>query len=458
MKEIIIEGLKPGDILAANVMSARNILVKSGSVITKKLITKLREFGVVSVYIESSEEEEKTAEIIPEKTVKTVKFKIGEYVCRQGDESEFIYILKDGFLDVLVNEEIEDKLTGKKKIKKRKIAEIVGYNINFGEIGAILGVKRTASIKAVTPSEVLMIPVEKNSFVYSMKKHPELGISIAETMALRLKETDEKIRTLSNFTQKLEKTIDYNAKAFYSLVLSLSKVFAENSNEIWIGKLLDFLKSHEHYNYATKIFRKNTLNTIEENNTEKDETVYFISKDIKEYEKEQIICNEGDIGKEIYILVAGRIGVYVGNHRVATISARGSVIGEIAVLTSFKTGQYQKRTATLKAITYTQIVIIEGSQLTQKINEDPGLIAQINISLAQRLPEADSSYINLRNNIIKQLQILSQEELYSKISQTFNSHLSLVEFILKEEYKLIQLLKNKVGIDSQKFKQEFDTL
>jgi CRP-like cAMP-binding protein len=458
VKEIIIEGLKPGDVLASHVSVNRNILVKSGSVITGKLIAKLKEFGVISVYIESSEQDEVAEEITPSRELKTVNLKAGEYICHQGDLSDSIYVLKDGFLDVLVNDEILNPVNGKKDIVERKIAELCGYNVNFGEIGAILGVERSASVKAVTSSEILVIPVDKDSFVFSMKKHPDLGLNIAETMAGRLKEIDDKIRVLTQFAKRLEQTIEYNARAFYSLVQRISKVFSENPNELWIGKLSEFLKSHEHYNYAVKSFRKNSSEVNDDKKSKNDETVYFVSKDIIEFEKGQIICNEGDIGRDIYILVAGRIGVFVGEERVATISLRGSVIGEIAILNSFRSGKYEKRTATLKAITYTQIVKISGSELVQKVIDDPGIIAQINISLAQRLPGADKSYIDIRDKIVRDLEVLDQEELYSYMSNTFNSHLSLVEFILKDEFKLIQLLKNKISIDINKFREEFSTL
>lgn len=457
MKEIIVEGLNPGDILAQNVSVNRNVLVKAGAVVTRTLISKLREFGVVSVFIESQEEEEIDNSSI-ESDIRLLELKIGDYVCRQGDKSDSIYILKDGFLEVLVKDELEKSENEDNNDGERKIAELTGYNINFGEIGAILGIDRTASVRAVIPSQVLVIPVERNSFVFSMKRHPELGINIAETMAKRLKDIDDRIRMLSVFSQKLDRVIEYNSKAFYSLVQRISAIFSENPNESWIGVMLDFLRSHDYYSSSLKIFRKKETNAKESEDISKEENVYFISKDIREFEANETVCREGEPGDQIFILVAGRIGVYVGNERVATISQRGSVFGEVAVLAGFRDGKYDKRTATLKAVTYSQVVIIPGVRLVSRISEDPGLIAQINISLAQKLPGADQSYIDLRDRIVRNLDLLSQEGLFEYMYNTFNEHILLVDFILKDEFRLIQLLKNKVSLDVRKFREEFSNL
>ena len=65
-----------------------------------------------------------------------------EYVVKQGDDGKTAFLIVSGALSV----EIDGKTIG-----KMETGEI------FGELSLILGEKRKASIKAITPSEIIEI-------------------------------------------------------------------------------------------------------------------------------------------------------------------------------------------------------------------------------------------------------------------------------------------------------------
>jgi|TARA_B100000123_G_C25613342_1_gene376789 CRP-like cAMP-binding protein len=69
-----------------------------------------------------------------------------EYVVKQGDDGKTAFLIVSGALSV----EIDGKTIG-----KMETGEI------FGELSLILGEKRKASIKAITPSEI--IEIKKNA-------------------------------------------------------------------------------------------------------------------------------------------------------------------------------------------------------------------------------------------------------------------------------------------------------
>ena len=69
-----------------------------------------------------------------------------EYVFKQGDEGNTAFLIVSGALNVEIDQ---------KKVGKMETGEI------FGELSLILGEKRKASVKAITPSEI--IEIKKNA-------------------------------------------------------------------------------------------------------------------------------------------------------------------------------------------------------------------------------------------------------------------------------------------------------
>jgi CRP-like cAMP-binding protein/ribonuclease BN (tRNA processing enzyme) len=81
-----------------------------------------------------------------------VNFKAGDAIIRQGEDPDFLYIIKDGTADVTVL-----KNGGQ---SQEKIATL-GSGQVFGEIALLIGGKRTANVIALTDMEVLRISKEQ---------------------------------------------------------------------------------------------------------------------------------------------------------------------------------------------------------------------------------------------------------------------------------------------------------
>ena len=101
-------------------------------------------------------------------------YKKGDYLAKEGEDSEIIFIL----------------LTGRLGIYKgsMKIAEFNEKGIIVGEMSAILGEKRTASIKALEDSTVILINSDLDNLI---KKYPDMSKKIMINLAERLKKTTE---------------------------------------------------------------------------------------------------------------------------------------------------------------------------------------------------------------------------------------------------------------------------
>lgn len=113
---------------------------------------------------------------------------------------------------------------------------------------------------------------------------------------------------------------------------------------------------------------------------------------IVEYPKDGILCEEGSVGEEMFILQSGTIDVRVGGHSVATISDPGTPIGEIALLIG------EKRTATLMARNNVVVTRIKKADIKAIASRDDTILRSIALSLAK----------NHFQNVMKLHEISSQ--------------------------------------------------
>lgn len=101
------------------------------------------------------------------------KYNSGDIICREGDEGHDMYIIKSGKVEVL-REMGDDAM----------VLATLGPKEFFGEM-ALFGVcKRTATVRAVEPSEVIV--VTKKMLETQYRKVPEWLVSMIKTIASRI--------------------------------------------------------------------------------------------------------------------------------------------------------------------------------------------------------------------------------------------------------------------------------
>ena len=91
-----------------------------------------------------------------------------------------------------------------------------------------------------------------------------------------------------------------------------------------------------------------------------------------------VLCREGKIGREFFVIVDGDAEVTKGGKRIATRSG-GDFVGEIALLTT------KTRTATVTATTPLRCFILTQSDFRRVLEESPGVQLKVMKALAERL-------------------------------------------------------------------------
>ena len=110
----------------------------------------------------------------------------------------------------------------------------------------------------------------------------------------------------------------------------------------------------------------------------------------KSFKSRGVICRRGDVGTQMYVIAKGRVTILTdsdeGKELALGFMSMGDVFGEIAMLDG------GERTATVKAIEETEILVIERRDFIPFIEKEPSVAVQLLTTLAARLRSADEHF------------------------------------------------------------------
>lgn len=93
----------------------------------------------------------------------------------------------------------------------------------------------------------------------------------------------------------------------------------------------------------------------------------------------RVLCEEGDRGREFFVLVEGKVDVARKGRSVVTLGA-GDFVGEISLL-----DEHTPRTATVTAKTPLRFFVLTPKDFRQMLDENPGVERKVLRALARRV-------------------------------------------------------------------------
>jgi CRP/FNR family transcriptional regulator, cyclic AMP receptor protein len=97
----------------------------------------------------------------------------------------------------------------------------------------------------------------------------------------------------------------------------------------------------------------------------------------------KVLCQQGEIGREFYLIVAGKASVRRNNRKTATIGP-GDYFGELSLL------DRQPRSATVIAETDMELLVLGHRQFDSVLDAVPSLSRKLLATMATRLRESDA--------------------------------------------------------------------
>jgi CRP-like cAMP-binding protein len=97
----------------------------------------------------------------------------------------------------------------------------------------------------------------------------------------------------------------------------------------------------------------------------------------------KVLCKEGEVGHEFFVLVDGTVQVTRKGRRIATLRG-GDFVGEIALVTELP------RTATVAAETPVRLFVLTRREFHAVLDQNPKVERKVLRALARRLAETSS--------------------------------------------------------------------
>ena len=136
-----------------------------------KISDRLRDFTLFEDIADDTGKMEKVAAILEPRVIKA-----GEFIFKQGDHGEELFILTSGAVRVCKTTKQNEEYT---------IVDLKAeFNVFFGEIALMDSDERSASIRVLEDCEVLVMA--KDKFTELGDKHPDIGLPITRVIVNRI--------------------------------------------------------------------------------------------------------------------------------------------------------------------------------------------------------------------------------------------------------------------------------
>lgn len=309
----------------------------------------------------------------------------GAVICREGESAECLYILRKGRVAVEVSGE---------SIRPVVVASIVDPGAIVGEAGLFLG-RRTATLRAIDNDTRLQeVPFEKGGIRKLIEQRPDTGYKLCHSLALRLRNLSEKMRSVSEATQTVHLLYDSLALSYRGLVNSLNKaeerdrslrsILAAAMNACPYAdaqRLREKIKSNQ--NLFALALGKKTGSTLD-------------------LAPGGVLLQQGELGRMAYLVEAGAADVYIGGHRVATLGP-----GELVGVTALLLPNPVPGTSTIIASESARVVAISSTDFESMAKSSPEFLFNLAESFCRRIESTNMMACNLSKAIEAELDLLS---------------------------------------------------
>jgi hypothetical protein len=354
------------------------------------------------------------------------------------DDPECAYMIKEGSVIIEFTEEDKVEIKGEKKVvgaDSLLLTEADGLT-HYREYRAVS--TKGSDYKPVEPEKLQELIMQFNSSFSITRDLSELQAKTNKILAVKDKQIG-----------KAEKLTKEYCKIFATAINKIIDVYNKKRFP-WLEKLANKYKNSTTYEKGKSFV---TLDTETKQN--------LVSRELDkfniEYPPGSTICEEGDTGTDMYIIVSGKIQVIAGGNPVAKMDTPGTVIGESALLLG------QPRTATMKTLTETVLTVVRKKDIKKVWESKPDFFKNIAVTLSRNIVN-NALQISDLNDIIQSSktkessekpQILRNNQHHEELHKLKNDLWELKEKVqLDWIYDLFLELSQNMRSAQRKFSEE----
>lgn len=127
-------------------------------------------------------------------------YKAGDTILRQNEFAQSVYFVIAGYMKVMRGDiharVLQAPVKDDRRVRSRHqlMVALLGPGDMVGEVASLLNSSRTASLVALTPCQVIILPSQ--DFLHTMQQHPAFAIKVALKLAQRLVAAEQQMELL----------------------------------------------------------------------------------------------------------------------------------------------------------------------------------------------------------------------------------------------------------------------
>ena len=317
-----------------------------------------------------------------------IELSSGDTLYVEGDESDSIYVLGQGSLEMMRDAETFGQVDRR------------GDPLGFAE--SALGIPRQTTLRAADRSRLKKYDLVGDDIYDWLEGHPLTGFRVLRNNARLLDFLNRDNKESFDRFREARNTFEFFLSPFMDLLSSLPSDNSPDGSER-IQKVRKLLEN-SFVGGFTRNYRS-IINTTGRS-VKQAPSDLSVPEEIQEnFSSSSIICEEGTEEDCFYLLLEGTLSVHKEGQRVATIDEPGSIFGEMSALLS---GQ---RTATIRADSESRVAAFPREKLREIFEESPGLGRTILKTFLKRLQRSVTLHDNLSEFLDQLRQIRNAGEL-----------------------------------------------
>lgn len=282
------------------------------------------------------------------------------YIFSKLEDPDVAYQIKEGSVLIELTDEDFFELKGKNKV----------FGVDTLLLSKADGLTHYREYRAKSKTGGEYLPIEPERLDELIMEYDN-GLLITKSLAELHKKTNDILRAKTKQIGAKEKLAREYCKLFTTTINKVRDVY-EKKRFPWLETLSD------KYINSTMYAKGSAFATFDIQTKQN-----LVSRELDEFNIEyppgSTICEEGDTGTDMYIVVSGKIQVLVSGNPIAVIDEKGEVIGDLALLLG------EPRGATLKTLSETILTVVKQKDLKRVWEAKSDFLKHISITLSRRL-------------------------------------------------------------------------
>ncbi|MFC1746508.1 phosphohistidine phosphatase SixA, partial [Candidatus Riflebacteria bacterium] len=351
-------------------------------------------------------------------------FSDGALIIKEGEEVEDILLLKKGEIQVFVKKPGEKKLEDGSIEEKSVVISTIKEGQTLLELEALINKKCHFSLRAWGNCTIEGLDTQRIYLQPFLESNFDLNLTMVKNLAYATYNLRQVVKDVTHTLQRFEEVLADYYRHFF-LTFPNMRMAKDDEYQEQMKELFELASQKEIYQKGLGLRLKKELAAESLKNEvyrlENPHGMTQFKEKIKNFKTGEYIFKEDDPGDSMYILMEGALEGLINDEPEFEIHGEGSVVGELALISSLVEEGTGARTADIRCKTPSKLMVVDKLDFISFVSlrreflselvftlQERAISSQIffeehrdkiGVNLAYIFPQVENDYMEIRDKI-----------------------------------------------------------